>query len=266
MKALLHSLSPHTLRRRGFTILELLVAITLLSILVVLLLSMLDNTTKLWRTNENRVESYREARAALNLIASDLRSIYSSTNTNAYASTFPNFDSTNSLGFLANLPLSAQGGSNKSELCTVAYFSGFGKAGAFNTSTQQSGNVYRFLVPSDDTFVKMTNTPPDFFANTLASGNISPTATGLDVIARNIADFSVREYTVATNGSLSAFTQSTNTPLPDLIEVSITAVNNEYANRVGALDKSTWENTMNSTNAIGNTRTFTVRIPIPRPN
>ncbi|MFV0415202.1 MAG: type II secretion system protein, partial [Chthoniobacterales bacterium] len=65
MKAFLKHFSPRTLSRRGFTILELLVAITILSVLVVLLLSMLDNTTKLWRTNENRVESYREARAAL---------------------------------------------------------------------------------------------------------------------------------------------------------------------------------------------------------
>lgn len=268
MKAFLKHFSPRALSRRGFTILELLVAITILSVLVVLLLSMLDNTTKLWRTNENRVESYREARAALNLIASDLRSIYSSTNTNAYAPALPSMESTNSLGFLASLPLSAQGGTNKSELCTVGYFSGFGKSSVFNSSTQKSGNIYRYFVASDETFEEMTNTSPDFFKNAPSdSGDVSPTGDGLDVLARNIADFSVREYTV-TNGTLSAFTQSTNTPVPDLIEVSITAVNNEFANKIGAASQSAWETAIDPSEpaARQNRRTFTVRIPINRPN
>ncbi|MFV0415466.1 MAG: hypothetical protein ACK5NG_03780, partial [Chthoniobacterales bacterium] len=186
-----------------------------------------------------------------------------------YAPALPSMESTNSLGFLASLPLSAQGGTNKSELCTVGYFSGFGKSSVFNSSTQKSGNIYRYFVASDETFEEMTNTSPDFFKNAPSdSGDVSPTGDGLDVLARNIADFSVRQYTVSTDGSLNVFTQSAITPMPDLIEVSITAVNNEFANKIGAASQSEWkaETDLSKPAARQNRRTFTVRIPINRPN
>jgi prepilin-type N-terminal cleavage/methylation domain-containing protein len=55
-------------KRRGFTLLELLVSLTVLSLLLVLVFEMVDKTRVTWTTAEARVSQFREARNAFELV------------------------------------------------------------------------------------------------------------------------------------------------------------------------------------------------------
>ena len=51
-------------RAAGFTLVEMLVSMTVLSIIVVLLVTMTDQTTKVWRNASGKIEAFRNARGA----------------------------------------------------------------------------------------------------------------------------------------------------------------------------------------------------------
>ena len=238
----------------GFTLLEMLVAMAVTAILLVLLLNMLDSGAKLWRTNENRVDSYREARAALGIMSRDLQNALASTNSqfllNADAfdglpsSAVKDSNSAGAVFFLAALPVNAQESSNKSDVCQVGYFLAFDRTGA---STNQSLNLYRYFRSSDATFTNLT-------ANTLFQ-NATIGAAGEELLARNITGFQITAYSWTTNNALTNFTTNT---LPDLVEIRVSAINQETAKRLPN-NVDNWTNT-NSSTISSALQTFTTRI------
>jgi uncharacterized protein (TIGR02599 family) len=58
--------------RRGFTLVEVLVSLAVLSIIVVLLVAMTDQTTKIWRSSSGRMEAFRNARGAFESLTQTL--------------------------------------------------------------------------------------------------------------------------------------------------------------------------------------------------
>lgn len=58
--------------RRAFTLLELLVAMSVLAVLMLILMRMFGEVSTLWQTSEKRTDAFREARAALEMMAADL--------------------------------------------------------------------------------------------------------------------------------------------------------------------------------------------------
>jgi len=288
-------------KRQAFTLLELLVAMSVLALLLVLLLSMVNGATKLWRANENRVDSYREARAAINLIASDLASIYACPNANYvidpnlktfYTHTkndhlpvtpvsVKNMDG--SLFFLTATPTGAQEqDKNKSDLCTVGYYLGFDKT-SLTGKGAASYNLYRYFRSSDDTFKAMTkgmpagSSPQNGDILTDVTIDTSPTNNNQggssEVLAKNITGFTVKSYTIPppanpgdAYGTPVEFDKSADTPLPDMIEITVTAISNDAAKRFtgvsGAADKSQWENADSPTRK-QNDREFKARIYLP---
>jgi hypothetical protein len=245
---------------------------SVLTILLVLLLSMVDGSTKLWKTNENRVDSYREARAAINLIKSDLASIYTSTNTDYFYTEKDQKPDVpvkvsgmdGSIFFMPALPKDAQESTkNKSDLCTVGYYLGFDKTSLTGKGTK-SYNLYRYFRSSDDTYTSLAN-------NNFMSGvttDTSQTSANSEVLAKNIVGFTVTPYEIPFDPSNPTssrtpipFTKTTSTPLPDMIEISITAISNDAAKRFGD-DKTKWEDP-NSITRKQEGRTFTTRIYLP---
>lgn len=267
---------PARTGRHGFTLLELLVSITVLTLLLVILLSMVDTATKLWRTNENRVDAYREARAAINMIANDLASAYASSDpdlfftqkdsnlTIAAAETEPGLDG--SLFFLTALPSEAQGGnatSDKGELCGVGYFLAYANTSILPRSkADKSLNLYRYFQGSDATFDALRggtglrklvqDTPP----TTGATGNA-------EVLAKNITGFEINAYSTSnsTATGLTPFTKSSTTPVPDVVEIRLKALNNDTARRLKG-NESAWK-TANNPATKQEERTFVVRVRIP---
>ena len=62
-------------KNAAFTLTELLVSMAILSGLIVLLFAVVDGTTKTWNQSEQRVDAFREARAALFVISRDLQTM-----------------------------------------------------------------------------------------------------------------------------------------------------------------------------------------------
>jgi type II secretory pathway pseudopilin PulG len=237
--------------------LELLVAVSVLSILLVVLLNIVQGATSLWRTSENKVEAYREARAALQVMSSDLRNILPSTN---FAFFRTNLTNTPNIGFLTTLPLSSQNATSLGDVCTVGYFLKYdNKSSVAGASGRQSYNLYRYFLDSNETFAKLTDTsgPTDVLD---FDADFPP-----EILARNIVSFNAT-YFVTNSSGLTNWTQSLTTPMPQVVEIKITAVNNERTMRFGARGASSeWDKDFSPTNATSsdyqkNTKTFTTRI------
>jgi len=225
--------SGRTVRQTlGFTLLEVLISMTILTFLVVILMSMVDSATKLWRQNENRVDSYREARAAANLIAADLASIAPTGNTNFFQidTTASNVQSlsvpdTNNIFFLTAQPTSTQGESadnTRGNLCAVGYF--LAKESGSGNSPR---NLYRYFRNSSSTLEKCFPSPGNLIPDALS---VSATDQYVEQLARNITSFRVKPFTV-TSAGLVAFDQTKHS-MPDLLEVEFTALNNETAKQL----------------------------------
>ena len=62
-------------RVHGFTLVELLVSIVVLTLLTLALFNVLNSTTTAWNRTEQQTDAFREARAAMEIISRDLRSM-----------------------------------------------------------------------------------------------------------------------------------------------------------------------------------------------
>lgn len=244
----------------AFSLLELLVAVSVLSILLVILLNIVQGATSLWRGSENKVEAYREARAALQVMSSDLKSILPTTNTDFFRTNLTSYPSPTNLTFLAALPISSQDTtSSKSDICAVGYFVAYdNKSPVAGNNGRQSYNLYRYFVESNETFANLT-------ANPTAALTASLDTDHFEILARNVVDFQIT-YFVTNSSGLGNWTQSTASPMPQVVEIKVTAVNNERTMRFGARNaQSEWTTFSADTNApdyLKNTKTFTTRIPL----
>ena len=271
-----HSTSPiDEALSRGFSLIELMVAMAVMAILLVLLLNMVDSGAKLWRVNENRVDSCREARAALGVMSRDLQNALAATNNQFLldATAFTNLagvgnlvSDTNrgaALFFLAALPAKAQdSASNKSDVCQVGYFLAFGKSSSASNSPVSTMNIYRYIFSSDPTFSRLT-TPP------LCPSDLSTLDPRVELLARNVTRFTARAYTL-TNNSLASFSASAATPLPDLVEITVSAISQEAGKKLGNSPSvfSAWTSTNSAAYAAivaPAEQTFTTRIKLNRP-
>lgn len=255
---------------------ELLVAVAVLSVLVVMLFGLVDSATKLWRDNENRVDAFREARAALAVITSDLNSLSASANTNflsltAVGAAAPDADA-QGLYFLTLLPPTAQPSGNKSDLCAVGYFrrwtfqnDGFGQTNA-SDPTRKGFHLFRSLYGSDLTYSNLLAGAPPLrdLQQPTASVAVAP-----EILARNILGLefvcyaATTNYTNASSQAYVPWTYATNNPLPQMIEVRLTAISDEAAKKLGG-DRSRWST--NDALVEKEARTFVSRIRLRPPS
>jgi GxxExxY protein len=239
----------------AFSILELLVAVSVLSILLVVLLNIVQGATSLWRGSENKVEAYREARAALQVMSSDLKNILPTTNTDFFRT---NLTNTPNIGFLAALPINSQDTTSLSDVCTVGYFLKYDdKSPVAGANGRQSYNLCRYFVSSNQTFTKLTNKPQDV---------LNLNTNNFEILARNIVGFQAAYY--SKNGTeFTTWPDGTN--MLHIVEIKVTAVNNERTMRFGARGASgEWDNfSANTTSSdyLKNTKTFTTRIKLNTP-
>lgn len=61
--------------RRAFTLVEMIVALGVTAVLSVLMLRMFMDSSAIWKANDERLETFREARAALQLMARELGAV-----------------------------------------------------------------------------------------------------------------------------------------------------------------------------------------------
>ncbi len=68
----------HSLERRRFTLVELMIAMSILSIMMGMLVYMLQSTQRNWKWQMNRTKIYQNSRLAFDLIERDIRAIVTS--------------------------------------------------------------------------------------------------------------------------------------------------------------------------------------------
>ena len=112
-----HPLGP----RGAFTILEVLVASAILSILVVILLGTLSATLALWRNTDNKVTADREGRCALLILGQDLANAVMPTNPALWPRLVTNDGGAVFLQFLTLKPQDYQDAGNVGDVCYVEY-------------------------------------------------------------------------------------------------------------------------------------------------
>lgn len=245
---------------RAFTLLEILVAVAVLSVLLVILLNIVQSATGLWRQSENRAEAYRESRAALQLMAANLKNNLASTNANFFRTNLissTNGNGTSSVAFLATQSLAGQPQGNIGDVCAIGFFVDYGdKSPIAKEKGRQSRNLYRYFLGSNETFSALTST--GLFPDSLEAG-----AANTEILARNVVSCLFRFYITNSSGGFTNWSQSPTDPRPDLVEIEITAVNNERANRFGARGAADeWERwaSTNAPDLQRNTKTFTTRV------
>lgn len=257
----LASASPCPRAGAGFTLFEMLVAMAVMAFLLLMLLNFLDAATRLWRTNANQAEAYREARAAIGVIARDLQNLAATTNRSHF---LWNADAIGQLAgtdgaaagsavfFLSWLPPHAQDpAANRGDICEVGYFLAFART---PSSPAPTLNLYRYFRSSDFTFPAIASGSGHFAG---AAANSAAT----EVLAHHVTGFSLQAFT-STNSSLAAFTPSAATPTPDLVVITLSAISREVAARLDP-ELASWTNADSPVIAPA-AQTFTTHIRLPR--
>lgn len=138
----------------AFTLTELLVAIAITALIVVLLSTVFTAAGKQWQSSDQRIDSFRDARAALRIIERDL----SRANTNGAAQMLTLSDIDTSGAFakeaFAVTPIPNSG---KSDLCAVGFYCVW-------DATSKTYSLKRLFRDSDTTTTSLAKASPDFTA------------------------------------------------------------------------------------------------------
>jgi prepilin-type N-terminal cleavage/methylation domain-containing protein len=177
--------------RKGFTLLELLISMTLLLVMVGFLAVAFNSASVAWQQGEKDVDRFSQARATIDLMTRDLRQAIVSTNLPFYAYT-------NGIAFVA--PVNAD--PNSADLAEIVYVLNWNDPTV--PPTQQNFapfKLYRRLTKPTDTQWSVYSNPLNWPAT---SGNSS-------LVCDSIINFAVTCY--YTNGnSTASFWNSTPKP------------------------------------------------------
>jgi Tfp pilus assembly protein PilW len=138
----------------SFTLVELLVAIAITVVIVTLLSSVFSAAGKQWQASDQRIDSFRDARAALQVIARDLSR--ADTNGDAQMLTLSNLDSNGDYAKEA-FAVTTVPNDGKSDLCAVGFYLVW-------DNTSKTYTLKRLFRNSDTTVTSLAKTNPDFTA------------------------------------------------------------------------------------------------------
>jgi type II secretory pathway pseudopilin PulG len=144
--------NPSLVSRGSFTLVELLVAITITVLIVTLLSTVFTAAGKQWRASDQRIDSFRDARAALQVIARDLGR--ADTNGDPQMLTLSDIDSTSNYAkeAFAVTPIPNDG---KSDLCAVGFYCTWDAASKTYT-------LKRLFRNSNVAVISLAKATPDF--------------------------------------------------------------------------------------------------------
>lgn len=145
-----HLQPPPSRRAAGFTLLELLAAVTILAILSTLLFNAFNQASRAWTTAERNVGSTQQARAALEMIARELSQVVYATN--AVKRPVP-YGRINSIGFVA-APVDQRTNQPQPDVIityqTVQVSNGlFALCRSVSTNGYQGETLQQLLLPAD---------------------------------------------------------------------------------------------------------------------
>ena len=204
---------------RSFTLIELMCASTLLSVILLMMVGMQDQMSKAWKNSNRRMDATREARAALRMMSSDLGNLFFRTNTDgstmaynpnqspvpmailndeARKLTLPNMANvqTGSVALFALVqrqPAVPNPNALFDEFSAVGYYIGSGTNVNVNGVSQTTYNLYRYfrtgtnLTPALIAYLQAKN------ATSSVAGIFQPSADD-EILARNACNLQVTFY------------------------------------------------------------------------
>ena len=205
-----HPLSP------AFTLIELMAATTVLSVILLMMVGMQDQMSKAWANANRRTDATREARSAAILMAADLNCpifrsptiasrkdefaysvtnkglpfVYSSNGT-ASGLTIPNIQLGSSCLFFVTPK--KNNASSSSDLALVGYYVGQTNSTNINGFNTTNLNLYRYYVTNPSTQLSA------WFANPTSAGSLfSDIQANSEILARNVANLQILFYNEAT--------------------------------------------------------------------
>ncbi len=281
------SLNPLTPRRpaAAFTLIELMAATTVLSVILLMMVGMQDQMSKAWSNSNRRTDATREARAAVQTISSDLTGLltrqntnmagypgsiampnkglpfyYSSNGVNPSALNLPN-NLQNSSSFLFGVCTKRSRGPTDPDLAIFGYYIAQTNTTNINGFTTTNYNLYRYVVPTANIAAAL---------NGVNTGNLNTLfpniATNSEILARNTCNLRILFYNSGnpgkpvTNGpNYRVFSAcSNNNYSGSKIHIELSAYPEDSAQKIPL---TAWTN---SANIQKYARSFEFRIDVPR--
>jgi prepilin-type N-terminal cleavage/methylation domain-containing protein len=204
----------------AFTLIELMAATTVLSVILLMMVGMQDQMSKAWSNANRRTDATREARAAARLMGSDLGSIAFRPNTpnssyDSFATVLgsqglPYLYSSNGQGsftitsaqpgsaYLFALCNQASRGTNYTDIGLVGYYIASSGRTNINGFVVTNYNLHRYYVPASNALRNLTSWFANKTAESLFSG-VDPETD--DILARNTCNLRITFFGKAiTNG------------------------------------------------------------------
>jgi type II secretory pathway pseudopilin PulG len=249
----------------AFTLVELLIAVSVLSLLAGLMFAVLNATSILWQTTEKGMSSFREARAALSVMSREISASYQEPGRRLQMMVINPNDSVvqqpqetardhpwgSRIFLLSTLSSRAQTpGANRSDVCAVGYYLAFTRdRTAFSPIATGAGSssykLFRHLRSSDEVFTTMNSSldPRSLFLPSTAPNED-------EVLASNVTRFEIRVFAKnvdASSGAMLGLREFDleagswpTTEKPGLMEIALTALNDGTAAKLTT--KADWEN------------------------
>jgi type II secretory pathway pseudopilin PulG len=146
-------------RLAAFTIAELLIAVAITSLIVVMLAQVFSAAAAMWQTSDQRIDAFRDARSAMQLMAVDLGR--ANINGDAKMLTLAQYSTDGSYATEADA-ITPIKNSGKSDLCTVEYYLSW-------NGTTKTFALMRRVKNSDTTTGLLATAAPNF--NTIYDKN-----------------------------------------------------------------------------------------------
>jgi prepilin-type N-terminal cleavage/methylation domain-containing protein len=198
----------------AFTLIELMAATTVLSVILLMMVGMQDQMSKAWSNSNRRTEATREARAAARMMAADLGGMIFRPNTlnSGGASGYDNialiltnqglpyFYSSNGTGpitisnaqsgsaYLFALCNQASRGTNYTDIGLVGYYIASSGRTNINGFVVTNYNLHRYYVPASNAVSNLTSWFASKTATSLFSG-VNPATD--DILARNTCNLRI---------------------------------------------------------------------------
>jgi len=247
----------------AFTLIELMAATTVLSVILLMMVGMQDQMSKAWSNSNRRTDATREARAAARLMAADLAGMgfRPSTPNSSYdnfASVLANqglpyLYSSNGVGpitipnaqsgsaYLFALCNQASRGTNYTDIGLVGYYIASSGRTNINGFVVTNYNLHRYYVPASNAVGNLTSWFASKTAGTLFSG-VNPATD--DILARNTCNLRITFFgkTVPNGLNYSNAANSSSTYRGNKAQIEWTTYPEDFAQK---LPISTWSTSAN---------------------
>ena len=266
--------------RAAFTLIELMAATTVLSIILLMMVGMQDQMSKAWSNSNRRTDATREARAACLLMAQDLSTFamrgktftqYDSFPTNLTNASIPFYYFNGSGGiapggapgcaqFFGLIPQASKS-NNPADIALVGYYIASTNQINVNGFTTTNWNLFRYYIPPSDAasgIAKWLSSP-----NGTADALFTNIPANSEILARNACNLQIQVYgstkVLVTNGlNFSNVTQTSGFYRGNKIGIELSFYPDDSAQKITS---SAW---MNAANIQKYARSFEFKIDCPK--